>query len=301
MLAVGVPRGEERRGRSKSELTPVDVTATMDYILSLSSLLPSLLAPSSASTSSPPSSSPTPLELDLSSVLLHLLKSSAFHLIPSPTFMHPPLPSVEVREARRGGFEQAGKGVLGVEEEMGLLVDGRVMEVEEAREGPSPKTVGGKRKPDGEWDDEKGWGARLRGTRETYLASKGAALASFSSVDSSADSHQPPPGKRPRLPSPSALPTPPPTAPSHSSSAAPKTAVESFKSSILLLAQSETLSAISKMDQHGLSLPSLLGADGGGRKLLEMIGEGAEGGDRLERYEGEVERLGRSLVESEEE
>lgn len=73
-----------------------------------------------------PVNSTVPPSLDLAVVLRTLLMADSFMLVPTETFLHPPLPSVGVREARATDVDNLAKKVLSVEDEVAFLSSGRL-------------------------------------------------------------------------------------------------------------------------------------------------------------------------------
>ncbi|ORY89693.1 hypothetical protein BCR35DRAFT_300117, partial [Leucosporidium creatinivorum] len=179
---------------------------TLQYLLTL----PDVLAPSLDDPPSPTATDTLPAtsnvdqanedvaataalpSLDLSVILTSLISENAFFLVPTPTFLFPPLPSNSIREARRKGMDKTAMGLLGAEEEMEALVDGRFGDVPAIgdRSG-SPdgrsrsQTVGGE--GDGEWDDEKGWMANLGSLQGDYLKTKSSAFPTTSAASSTSN------------------------------------------------------------------------------------------------------------------
>lgn len=108
------------------------LSATLDYILTLPDVLASALDSPSAGDSSAATNSSTPAirpSLDLAIVLHSLLKSSSFFLIPTETFLHPPLPSVGVRVFQSAHVDELARAALGAEKETAALSSGAIWSV----------------------------------------------------------------------------------------------------------------------------------------------------------------------------
>jgi len=105
--------------------------ATLEHLLSFPSLVAPALDPSKLSPLHP-----SPLS-DVSVVLSTLLSPSKplFILVPPQLYQHPPdLPSVRIRDAREGELDGLAKKLLGIEEEVEMLRDGRDEEIAKLRE-----------------------------------------------------------------------------------------------------------------------------------------------------------------------
>lgn len=279
-----------------TRLRTLPTLATLEYLLTFPDVLAPSLQPSS--TTNIPASAPATNEaseaasatpspsLDLLVVITSLISSNAFLIVPTPTFLFPPLPSNSIREIRRKGTDKTAMSLLGAEEEMEALVDGRFGDLPESDDQIG--SPGGRARSqavgavgDGEWDDEKGWSAELRSLQTEYLKTKNLAFPTTST----------------------ALFT------SHRNNT-PATAIESR---VLASAGNLTLNALQTAGSGfgtdtGVDLGGVDGGEEGGneatrkRRRVELMNlVGAEGGEPkgLKAYEKSVEQLGETVVDME--
>lgn len=176
--------------------------------------------------------------------------------------------------------------LLGAEEEMEALVDGRFGDLpgSDDRSGSpggraTSQALGGG--GDGDWDDEMGWSADLRSLQDDYLKTKSSAFPTTS------------------------------TAPSASNrNSTPATAIESrvlASAGVLTLSALETAGSGFGADS-GVDLGGVDGVEDGEteatrkRRRVELMGlVGAEGGEPkgLKAFEESVEQLGETVVDME--
>lgn len=114
--------------------------------------------------------------LDLSVVLHSLITRNAFFVIPSQSYLFPPVPSVSVHDSKQRNLHETAKLLLGAEEEMNALRNAHfsflLPDPPQDGNGHSPDVEVDELNDDDGWDDSKGWHAGLRETERTYLTTK---------------------------------------------------------------------------------------------------------------------------------